>query len=141
MAKLHSLIRFKRHQLDEFRRILSDLNTQLEVLYASKKKLLDDLAHEKNLAAVDIEASRNFGAYLNRMLREQEVLEEKIRKKSLEVQAATKVVQEAYLEAKKVEVTQENRDRAEEARLNKIDSDIMDEIGIENFRRKDDGLI
>jgi hypothetical protein len=140
MAKLHSLIKFKRHELDEKRRILAELNLQLDILQQRKKKLLADLAHEKDLAAVDIEIARNFGLYLQRMKAEQEVLDEKIHNKTQEVQAATVIVQEAYLDAKKFEITQEKRDQEEEDRLNKIDSDNMNEIGIENFRRKDNEL-
>jgi hypothetical protein len=137
MAKLHSLIRFKRHELDEKRRILAELNLQLDVLQQRKRKMLDDLQREKNLAAVDIEIARNFGLYLERMRVEQEALDIRIREKMHSVQAATVIVQDAFLDVKKVEITQERRDQEEEDRLGKIETSILNDIGIENFRRKD----
>lgn len=138
MAKLHSLIKFKRHELDEKREVLARLNSQLEMLHDKKKMLLDNLAHEKNLAAVDIESARNFGHYLKRVQLQQAALDDAIRDKMQEIQAATIVVQEAFLEAKKLEITQEKSDATEAARIGKIEADNLDEIGLELFRRKDD---
>lgn len=135
MAKLHSLIRFKRHELDEKRQILARLNDALEQLRASKKKLLDDLAREKNLAAVDVEIARSFGPYLNRTLEQCAALDDEIHQKLREIQAATHVVQDAYLEVKKLEITQEKRDQEEENNLKRMETNTLDDIGIESFRR------
>ena len=138
MAQLHSLIRYKRHELDDKRKVLAVLNTQLEILLSTKKKMLDDLAREKNLASVDIEIAKSFGPYLNKTLRQCDELDVEIGEKQQEVQAATLVVQEAYLEVKKLEVTQEKRDQAEEDRLDRIETITLDDIGIEAFRRRQD---
>ncbi len=135
MAQLHSLIRLRRHELDEKRKILADLNKELEHLYARKQKLLDDLAREKDLAAVDMDCARHFPNFLNRTMQQVDALNTAIQSKLLEIQAATLVVQEAYLEAKKLEIAQENRDKAEAERLQKIEDAQMDEIGLEGFRR------
>lgn len=136
MAKLHSLIRFKRHTLDEKRQLLAALNAELEGLQEHKKLLLEKIAHEKNLASVDLDAARSFTAYLHRAMEQSEALDTAILEKRAEVQAATQVVQEAFLDAKKFEVTQENRDRQEAERLNKIESDTLDEIGLTGFIRQ-----
>ena len=141
MAKLHGLIRFKRHDLDEKRQKLLALNVELETLRLAKKTLLDRLQHEKNLAAVDVDVARNFGLYLNRMLKECGELDALIEHKLQEVQAATHVVQDAYLEVKKLEVTQEKRDDEEDARIDRIESNNLDDMGIEGFRRKQDGVL
>lgn len=138
MAQLHSLIRYKRHELDEKRKILSTVNAELEFLIGTKKKKLDDLAREKNLASVDIDIARTFGPYLNKTLEQCDELDVMIGEKQQEVQAATIVVQEAYLEVKKLEVTQEKRDEAEADRVDRIESITLDDIGIEGFRRRQD---
>jgi len=135
MANLHGLIKFKRHELDEKRQILAKLNDELSRLQEKKQKLLDDLAREKNLAAVDIEIARSFGPFLNKTLSRVEALDDDIHTKQREIQAATHVVQEAYLEVKKLEVTQEKRDTEENQRVAKIESNTLDEIGLETFRR------
>lgn len=136
MAKLHSLIRYKRHTLDEKRRHLAALNAELEGLQTRKQLLLDSIAREKELASVDLDAARSFTAYLHRAMEKCEALDVEIIEKRAEVQAATQVVQEAFLDAKKFEVTQENRDAAENERLKKIESDTLDEIGLTGFIRQ-----
>jgi flagellar FliJ protein len=141
MAKLHSLIKFKRHELDEKREILSKLNDELERLKNFKQQLLDNLAREKNLAAVDIDIARSFGPYLNKTLAQCADLDNMIRAKLQEVQAATHVVQDAYLEVKKLEITQDKRDDEEDTRIKKIETNTLDDIGIESFRRGQDGRV
>lgn len=135
MAKLHSLIKFKRHELDEKREVLARLNDELEALKRRKQKMLDDLAREKNLAAVDIDIARNFGPYLNKTLAQIAEMDDFIQDKYLEVQAATHVVQDAYLEVKKLEITQEKSDDAETARVKRIETSTLDDIGIQSFTR------
>lgn len=135
MAKLHSLIRFKRHELDEKRQHLAALNDQLESLKQSKQRLLDDLAREKNLAAVDIDVARSFGPFLNKTLVKCATLDADIQSKLREVQAATHVVQEAFLEVKKLEITQESSDEKEFSRIKRIESNTLDDMGIDSFRR------
>ena len=135
MAKLHSLIKFKRHELDDKRQLLAKLNDALDRLRGQKQQLLDDLAHEKNLAAVDIDTARGFAPFLKKTLARITELDEFIREKQREIQAATHVVQEAYLEVKKLEITQERSDDTEESRLKRIEANNLDEMGIESFRR------
>lgn len=135
MAQLHSLIKFKRHELDEKRQVLARLNDELEMLKRRKQQMLDDLAREKNLAAVDIDVARSFGPYLNRALAQCAEIDDHIRDKMQQVQAATHVVQDAFLEVKKLEITQEKRDEEEKNRLKKIETNTLDDIGMESFRR------
>jgi len=135
MAKLHSLIRFKRHELDEKRQNLAKLNDELEKLKMDRQNLLDNLAREKNLAAVDIEIARSFGPFLNRTLAKCAELDLDIQNKLREVQAATHVVQDAYLEVKKLEITQEKSDETEDNRVKRIEANNLDDMGIESFRR------
>ena len=139
MAQLHGLIKFKRHELDEKRQILARLNEELEALKQRKENLLDDLAREKNLAAVDIDIARNFGPFLTRTLERIEAFDHDIAAKQREIQAATHVVQEAFLEVKKLEVTQQNRDDEETRRLGRIETNTLNDIGLETFRRGQDG--
>lgn len=139
MAKLHSLIKFKRHELDEKRQILAVLNEELEKLKRRKQQMMDDLAREKNLAAVDIDVARSFGPYLNKTLERCAEMDTAILEKNQEIQAATLVVQEAFLEVKKLEITQEKRDEEENTRIKKIETATLDDIGIEGFRRSTDG--
>jgi flagellar protein FliJ len=140
-AKLHSLIKFKRHDLDQKREALAKLNDELERLREIKQRLLDDLAREKNLAAVDIDVARSFGPYLNKTLMQCNDLDEAIHGKMQEVQAATVVVQDAYLEVKKLEITQQNRDDEEESRIKRIEGNTLDDIGIQGFTRNQEGRV
>jgi flagellar FliJ protein len=136
MAKLHSLIRLNRHNLDERRRVLKELQAQQDMLKQHKQHTLDALAHEKQLAANDLESAKHFPLYLQRVMVQVDALEQAIQQKQLEIHTAAHLLQEAFMDLKKLEVTQERRDQDEINRLNKLESDIMDEIGITGFIRK-----
>lgn len=141
MAKLHSLIKFKRHELDEKREALARLNDELDRLKQTKQRMLDDLAREKNLAAVDIDVARSFGPYLNKTLTRIADFDEAIKEKLQEVQAATHVVQDAFLEVKKLEITQEKRDTEEAETFKRRETATLDEIGLQSFTRGQEGRV
>jgi flagellar export protein FliJ len=135
MAKLGSLIRLKKHELDQYRQALTALQDKLARQQEEKDALLRQLEAEKNLAAVDIDAARNFNAYLQRSLEQLKDMERAIHQTTEDIYAARRVVQEGYLELKKIEITEERRAEAEAAVIAKKDADQLDEVGLNSFRR------
>ncbi len=138
MAKLKGLIRLKRHELDEKRRVLAELSEQLETVQHNRKQILDRLETEKNLATVDFKAAQNFGQYLNNALNQCRDCDKKIEHLRHEIEQAREVVRIAFMEVKKVELTQENRDKAEKAVIAKRETAQMDEAGLNSHRRRSD---
>lgn len=135
MAKLSSLIRLKKHELDQYRQALANLQDKLNEYQGRKEGLLRQLEQEKNLASVDIDAARNFNAYLQSSLDKLQEMERDIHKVQQEIQAARRVVQDAYMEVKKLDITEENRAQAERDELNRKISNELDDIGLTGFMR------
>ncbi len=135
MAKLAGLIRFKKHELDQYREALIKLQDKLAQQEYAKDTLLKQMEAEKNLAAVDIAASRNFGAYLQRSLNVLRDLEKQIQNTEQEIYAARRVVQDAFMDVKKLDITEERRSELEKDTLAKKVSSELDDIGITAFQR------
>ena len=138
MADLKGLIRLRRHELDERRRELGELNAQVEALNEQRRAVLQKLEKEKNLAAVDINAAQGFGQYLNGALNRCRDIDAEIEIVMVEVEKATDIVRTAFMEVKKLELTQENRDEAEAAVLAKLETADLDEAGLTAHRRRQD---
>lgn len=135
MAKLSGLIRLKKHELDQYRQALAALQDKLNGHQERKDHLLRQLEQEKNLASVDMEAARNFNAYLQSSLAKLQDLERAIHDVQQEIQAARRVIQDAYMEVKKLDITEENRAQAERDELNRKISNELDDIGLTGFMR------
>lgn len=135
MAKLTGLIRLKKHELDQQRQALTALQEKLAIHQAKKDQLLAQLEVEKNLAAVDIEAARNFGAFLQKSLDTLKVADKAIQDINNEIYAARRVIQDAYMEVKKLDITEENRAQAEKDTLNRKIANELDDIGLTVFQR------
>ena len=138
MAKLAGLIRLKKHELDQYREALTKLQDTLAKQEFAKSRLLAQLETEKNLAAVDIDAARNFGAYLQRSLQLLQTVDKQINDTNNDIYAARRVIQDAFMEVKKLDITEENRAQSEKDTLAKKVSNELDEIGITAFQRGQD---
>ena len=136
MADLKGLIRLRRHELDEKRRILGDLNSKIEALNTRRQNVLQKLEKEKNLAAVDINAAQNFGQYLNGALNTCKDIDSNIERIMVDVEKATDVVRAAFMEVKKLELTQENREKEAQAVVAKRETADLDEAGLNAHRRR-----
>ena len=136
MAYLKGLIRLRRHELDEKRRILGDLNSKIEALNTRRQNVLQKLEKEKNLAAVDINAAQNFGQYLNGALNTCKDIDSNIERIMVDVEKATDVVRATFMEVKKLELTQENREKEAQAVVAKRETADLDEAGLNAHRRR-----
>jgi flagellar FliJ protein len=135
MAKLSGLIRLKKHELDQYRQALAVLQDKLNGYQERKDGLLRQLEQEKNLASVDMDAARNFNAFLQISLDRLQEMERDIHLVQQEIQAARRVIQDAYMEVKKLDITEENRAQAERDELNRKISNELDDIGLTGFMR------
>ena len=139
MAKLTSLIRLKKHELDQYRQVLAVLQDKLAAQQQRKDDLLAQLETEKNLAAVDMDAARNFNAFLQRSLDRLKEIEREIQLTQQEIFAARRVIEEAFAEVKKLDITEENRLQTAKDKLAKKEADQLDDIGLTVFMRGQDG--
>lgn len=136
---LGKLIRLHRRQLDEKRRAL----VQQEAELAALNDRLDDLEAERDreqtLSRGDLDMARAFPAYLARYRARRADLVAAITAKQAAVEQARAVVAEAFQEVKRYEIALENREKREEAERNRAEQALLDELGLDAFRRAQSG--
>ncbi len=136
MAGLASLIRLRKHELDEQRRKLTELQTRRDVLVAQERRLLDDIDAEKKHAAIDDETRTAFPNYLKRVTKQLDVIRAEYIKLDAAITAAQAKLQDAFKELKTYEITEANRAAHKAAELKKKEDQTMDDIGIDGYARK-----
>jgi len=139
MADLGVLIRLHKHELDERRRVLGDLYSQMALLERERRDLERAFEQEKEaVSRMDDQIPYTFADYADTVRRQREDLDRRELAMERAIEQAKEALMETFGELKKYEMTQEERDRLEaEERLFKENA-AMDAIGLEAFRRKRD---
>jgi flagellar export protein FliJ len=136
MADLKPLIRFRKHTVDEKQRALARLYKEAEQLQKQKEIIAQQMARESELAAeMGHEAQAYLGRFLEGARRKIRALDISLGKMDARIAAAQEDIRAAYNEMKKVEITQRTREEREQAARDKKESDTLDEVGIDGFRR------
>ncbi len=138
MAELDPLIRLYQKRVDDKQRVLADLYRTVEELEGRKQAMLDEIESESKVVESEnsIDTQSFFGAYVEGMRKKIARVDDELHKMELLVNAAREEVREGFAELKKVELTAEARAEVEAKKLAKKDSDLMDEIGLDAFRRQ-----
>ncbi|MDD9901820.1 MAG: flagellar FliJ family protein [Alphaproteobacteria bacterium] len=138
MADLSALIRLHKHELDEKRRALGELYGEMAVLERELRDLETAFEREKDSMAAEGGVYFTFAGYVEKVrarkeeiAKEEEALEERI-------EAARDDMMETFAELKKFEKAQEARERAEQEKRAMKEAQALDEIGLENYRRKEE---
>ena len=137
MAKLDGLIRVRKHALDQKQKFVAELYRQAEELENQKVTLLTTLEEEREkVDEMGVEMLSYFGPYSKAVKERVQDIDEAASTLETRIEIAREDMREAFAELKKIEITKQNRDDAEEKAVNKKESDELDEIAIEGFRRK-----
>ncbi len=137
MAKdLHNLIQIHEWDVDEKRRKLGELLRLLDNLEAQARALEEELAREQKKAEESPEeAGYLYGEYAETVIDRRERIQESIRQMEIAIEEAREELRLAYVELKKYEVAQENRDRRAAIERNRREQAELDTVGLESFRR------
>ncbi len=137
MAELDGLIKLRRHVVDQKQKFLAELYRQAEELQAQRRNLLDTLEEERRMMQdMGVEMLSYFGPYSDAVKDRVSDIDDSLKKLDARIEVARDAVREAFSELKKIEITQERREERENAALEKKESQELDEIGIEGFRRQ-----
>jgi len=136
MADLSVLIRLHQHELDEKRRALADLYASLAELERQQRDLEREFDMEKAAVAKANDVHFTFAQYAESVIRRREELTAAEAELEEHIQKAKISLLETFGELKKFEMTQEERDRLEEEERQFRETQELDAIGIEGFRRK-----
>lgn len=136
MADLSVLIRLHKHQLDEKRTALGQLQNQLALLIRERELLEEAFLAEKKLVDENGDVSFTFPKYVDTVNKKRAELDAYRAKVEQAIEAAKDSMMETFSELKKYEMTQAERDRLEKEEQRIKEDKMMDDIGLEGFRRK-----
>ena len=139
MSALESLIRLSRWQLDERRRDLATLETLAEKLKEERLKLEAEDKREQAIAGRSAEAAYGYAGYARGLIDRRRKLEQSQVEVAEQIVRAREALAEAFQEMKRYEIAAANRQRQQEQREAKRQQGVMDDLGVEGFRRKNDG--
>jgi len=138
MADLSALIRLHKHELDEKRRILGEFYSELAILERDRRNMEREFAQEKEAVKQMADVSFTFAGYADTVRKKREAFDKAEAQMEKKIERAKEDLMETFSELKKYEMTQEERDRLEEEERRFKETQAMDAIGLEGFRRKTD---
>lgn len=140
MANLKSLIKLRKHTVDEKQKTLANLYSLAEDIENKKTMLMDRLQEERATITMDspLEMLGYFGRFSQNVQRLLEKLNAEKRKVEERIVVAQDDVRAAFADMKRVEIVQREREKEEKKKTADKESREMDDIGIEGFRRKED---
>lgn len=138
MADLHALIRFRKHTVDEKQRVVARLYREAEEIEQRKQNILNQIEKEREQAEeMQIPfVMTYYGLYVDGARKKIKGLDRALEKVNARIETAREDLREAFAELKKVEITQRKREEEEDAEEKRRETQILDDIGIDSYRRK-----
>jgi flagellar protein FliJ len=138
MAKdLHNLIQVHEFEVDEKRRKLGELFRLMANLEAQAKALEEELVREQQSARANPEeAGHLYGAYAETVIDRRERLRQSMIQMESAIEESREDLRVSFMELKKYEIAQENRDRKAAKELSRRERMDLDEIGLQGHRKK-----
>lgn len=138
MADLNPLIRVRKHTVEQKQKFLAELYRQADELQNHKAALQRQMKEERDalekMNSVDMITA--FSAYVEAVKERISDIDEAMKKLETRIEIAREDMREAFAEFKKIEITQERREAEEFRLLEKRQSELLDEVALEGFRRK-----
>jgi len=136
-ANIKNLIRLHEWNVDEKRRKLGELLRLQGELEDQMKQLEADLIEQQKAAAADPAlAGLTYGAFAKRVIQRRENLQDSIDQMEFVIGHAQDELSDAYQELKKYETVESNRQRRFEREQNRREQIMLDEIALNQHRRK-----
>ncbi len=138
MSDLSSLIRLRKHTVDQKQKFLAELYRQAEALENKKTSYEEKLVKERALLEEQemLEALAWFGRFAEGVKTQIELINKDIRNLEQRIDIARADLRNAFTELKKIEITRDRRAEVEKKAALSKESKELDEIGIEGHRRK-----
>ena len=135
MKGLPTLIRVRQWELEEKRRKLADLEGLAAQLDEAIARLDDEVKMEQSIVQASHEVNFAYAPYAAAAIERRRTLRASLEDVRQQILGAAEEVTIAYQELKKYEVAQDNRRRRARVETNRREQIVLDEIGIEGFRR------
>src|SRR5271154_3226243 len=135
MKGLPTLIRVRQWELEEKRRKLADLEGLAAQLDEAIARLDDEVKMEQGVVQSSLEVNFAYAPYAAAAIERRRTLLASLEDVRQQIVGAAEEGTIAYQELKKYEVAQDNRRRRARVETNRREQIVLDEIGIEGFRR------
>jgi flagellar FliJ protein len=138
MADLNPLIRVRKHTVEQKQKFLAELYRQSEILAAQKQELQEQMAQEREKLkqSNSVDMMRYFNVYNQAVNAKIKDIEQSMKMLDTRIEIAREDMREAFADLKKISITQERRETEEIAELNKKESQLLDEMAIDGYRRR-----
>ncbi len=136
MKKIDTLIRLHKFELDEKRRALKALEANMARLMDARAMLDQELIAEQETAAKGVELGVTYHSYSRNFIARRERMEHDIAELKVEIEKAEIIMQMAYQELKKYEITAARIAEQEKLAAKQKEQSEMDEAGIQSHVRK-----
>ena len=134
---LHTLIRLRKFEVDERQRAVATLLRREEAILAAQRALAEEIEREKAFVTqAEVPETFTFSAYLERCEERRQEMDNALVEARKLIEDARDQLADAYRRLKTFEVTQEQRDEAEEKEFNRREQIDLDEIGLNLHRRR-----
>lgn len=138
MARLDSLIRFKKHGLDEKQKALGELNSLLAKLENDVMDLDKEREYEISISKNDLLLAMAIPQYLENNKKRKEKIQKAIKNVEEKIEKAMDEIRDAFAELKKYEIVEDRRKEAKAKAILKKETQEFDQIAIERFSRNKD---
>lgn len=133
---LDTLIRLADAEIDTARQALQRILAEEDAVQAKLNDLAAQVEHETNLAAKDPTLARQYGVFIDHVKRKRQKLNAQLDAIKPKVEAARDVLGAAFANQKKYEIAKQNRKDAADAESKRKEGLILDELGLNAFRRE-----
>jgi flagellar FliJ protein len=137
MKSLATLIRLRKHTLDEARRELTGLQRAVDAINQARESLDRELVDESATARDDIEASYRYGDYLVTVRERRSSFDQQENELAQRVALAEAGVREAFRDLKQFEIADAQRLERERAEATRREQADLDEVALSAFRRQE----
>lgn len=138
MKGIHTLITLHQRELDGLRRQHVQLEEQKEKLIQLAAKLHNELMKERELAVKDPTMAAYMGDFEKRIKNRQMEIAKEVIQLDQRIAQLLAAITESFGELKKYEITRDNALEREKAKVDQQEQEMLDEVGIQQFSRKDD---
>ena len=142
MADLYALIRLQKHRVEEKQKIVADLFRQAELVEGRKQELLEREAREREVLEKNnlTEGMDYFLKFSELIKNDVERLNGELVKIEKRIDFAQEEVRQIFVELKRIEIVQRNREQREADKRRKQEEQELNEVAIEGFRRSEEGV-
>jgi flagellar FliJ protein len=136
MRTLSTLIKMHKHQLDEKRRALTDLENLRADLVAQREKLDGELAREQEVAKQVECGAFAYAGFHQGYIQRRDKLMASLAELETRIAAAHQEVSEAYQDVKRHEIALASRQRKQREEEDRRTQNTLDEVSLDMHRRR-----